>query len=353
MLALLPTFVSLVLMFLVRIYDKANTSDDKKHMDAFTAVALVIAGYLMIIMILQNIFTLPLWARIFTLVLLLLLLGSPLGIAIKAQREDSNRFPQTLLIAAKDSAAYHELPGGEGEVNAASDDTIPPDEESMNLLQAMRTVNFWLLFAAMVCGMGSGVAVINNLSQIGESFNYTTVEINNLVSLWCIWNFLGRIGAGYLSDFLLHTRGFARPFLMATTLAAMAAGHLVIASGFPGILYVGSILVGICYGSQWSLMPAITSEIFGVRHMGTIFNAIGIASPVGSYIFSVRVMGYIYDKEASGEDDSCYGTRCFMLSFLIMASVALLGFLVAVALFFRTRRFYQLAVLRRLKHSLR
>jgi hypothetical protein len=353
MLALLPTFVSLVLMFLVRIYDKANTSDDKKHMDGFTAVALVIAGYLMIIMILQNIFTLSLWARIFTLVLLLLLLGSPLGIAIKAQREDSNRFPQTLLIAAKDSAAYHELPGGEGEDNAASDDTIPPDEESMNLLQAMRTVNFWLLFAAMVCGMGSGVAVINNLSQIGESFNYTTLEINNLVSLWCIWNFLGRIGAGYLSDFLLHTRGFARPFLMATTLAAMAAGHLVIASGCPGILYVGSILVGICYGSQWSLMPAITSEIFGVRHMGTIFNAIGIASPVGSYIFSVRVMGYIYDKEASGEDDSCYGTRCFMLSFLIMASVALLGFLVAVALFFRTRRFYQLAVLRRLKHSLR
>ena len=70
---------------------------------------------------------------------------------------------------------------------------------------------------------------------------------------------------------------------------------MVIASGLPGALYAGSILVGICYGSQWSLMPTITSEIFGVGNMGSIFNTITIASPVGSYIFSVRVVGYIYD----------------------------------------------------------
>ena len=140
---------------------------------------------------------------------------------------------------------------------------------------------------------------------------------------------------------------------MSISLAAMTTGHIVFASGFPGILYIGSILVGICYGSLWSLMPTITSEIFGVRHMGTIFNAIGLACPIGSYIFSVRVVGYIYDMQATGEDHSCFGTHCFMLSFLIMASLALLGCLAAIALFFRTRRFYQLVVIRRLKHSLR
>ena len=338
-LALLPTFVSLVLMFFVRIH-RANTGDDKKHLNGFSTIALIIAGYLMIIIILENIFILTLWARIFTFTLLLLLLASPLGIAIKAQKDDSR--------------AYHELPSGEGQVDATLDDKIMVEyEEGMNLLQAMSTLNFWLLFIAMVCGMGSGVAVINNLSQIGQSLNYTPMETKNLVSLWSLWNFLGRIGAGYLSDYLLHTRGWARPLLMAITLAIMSVGHIVVASGIPGTLYVGSILVGICYGSQWSLMPTITSEIFGVRHMGTIFNTIGIASPVGSYIFSVRVFGYIYDKEASGEYDTCSGTHCFMLSFLIMASVAFLGFLVAILLLFRTMRFYQLVVLKRLHRSLR
>ena len=84
--------------------------------------------------------------------------------------------------------------------------------------------------------------------------------------------------------------------------------------------------------------------------MGTIYSAITLASPVGSYVFSVKLMGYIYDKEADGDDHSCFGTRCFMLSFLIMASLALLGFLLAIALFIRTKRFYSL---RRLKDSVK
>ena len=368
MLALLPTCVSLVLMFLVRIYEK-TTSDHKKHLNGFSAVALIIAGYLMIIIILENIFTLPLWARISTFILLLILLLLPLGIAINALREESNRSLQTDSIesnlltdngeqitspkfsTAEDTIEYQQLPSSDLEVKATPDGKMLLDEEPLNPLQSMCTLNFWLLFVAMICGMGSGLATINNMSQIGASLSYTTVEVNNLVSLWSIWNFLGRFGAGYVSDYFLHTKGWARPVLMGVTLATMAVGHIVIASGFPGNLYVGSVLVGICYGSQWSLMPTITSELFGVRHMGTIFNTIAIANPVGSYVLSVKVIGYIYDKEASGDDDTCYGTRCFMLSFLIMAAVAFLGCLVAVALFFRTKRFYQLAVLRRLMHS--
>uniref|UniRef100_A0A2N9H3J8 Major facilitator superfamily (MFS) profile domain-containing protein n=1 Tax=Fagus sylvatica TaxID=28930 RepID=A0A2N9H3J8_FAGSY len=352
MLALLPTFVSLGCMLLVRIY-KANTSDDKKHLNGFSAIALIIAGYLMIMIILENIFSLPSWARNFTFILLLILLASPLGIAIKAQKEDSKRFLKTFNLESNDAAkdqAYHELPSGEGEVNAALDEKNLSDEEGMNLLQAMCTVNFWLLFIAMICGMGSTQAVINNLSQIGQSLNYTTVEVNNLVSLWSIWTCLGRVGSGYLSDYLLHTRGWTRPLLMAITLATVIIGHIVIASGFPGNLYVGSILMGICDGSQWSLMPTITSDIFGVRHMGTIFNTFGLGCPIGSYIFSVRVIGYIYDMQAGGEDHSCFGTRCFMISFFIMASLALLGFLFAIALFQRTKGFY---MVRRLKHSLK
>ena len=348
-------------MLLVKIY-KTNTGDDKKHLNGFFAVALIIAGYLMIIIILENIFTLPLWAHRVTFILLSLLLASPIGIAIRAQNEDSKRVLETLsfdsnplrghpelLRSSSDSSvpedmAYHELP------SVALDDKILFDEEGMNLLQAICSVNFWLLFIAMICGMGSTVAVINNLSQMGQSLNYTSVEVNNLVSLWSIWDCLGRVGAGYLSDYLLHTRGWARPLLMAITLATMIIGLIVIASGFPRILYVGSILIGICDGSLWSLIPTITSDIFGIRHMGTIFGAITLASSVGSYIFSVRVIGYIYDKEAGGKDHSCFGTRCFMLSFFIMASLAFLGFLFVVALFQRTKSVY---MLRRLKHSLK
>ncbi|KDP31188.1 hypothetical protein JCGZ_11564 [Jatropha curcas] len=365
LLALTPTIITLLLMNLVRNYD-TNTKDDKKRLNAFSAVAMIIAAYLTVNILLRDIFTMPLWARIIMFELLLLLLASPLGVAIRALRESSDRYAQALLeergykpkpatssdiSTSEDPIDYHALPSGESQPKAASSDSSLSDEDNLNLLQALRTGNFWLLFIAMICGMGSGLATINNISQVGESLGYSTIERNSLVSLWSIWNFLGRFGAGFVSDIFLHRGGFARPLFMAITLATLATGHIVIASGFPKNLYLGSVLVGISYGSQWSLMPTITSEIFGVGHMGTIFNTIALASPLGSYIFSVRVIGYIYDKAATGEDNTCFGTRCFMLSFLIMAAVAFFGVLVALALFLRTRRFYQVVVLKRLRHS--
>ena len=150
MLALLPTFVSIVLMSFVRIYE-ANTVDDVKRLNGFPIVALIIAGYLMIILILENIFSLPSWAHIITFIFMLLLLASPLGTAIKAQREDSMRFSQMFSSEsnhskenqAKDSLEYHELPDGEGQVHDALDDKILPyEDQGMNLLQALRTINF-------------------------------------------------------------------------------------------------------------------------------------------------------------------------------------------------------------------
>ncbi|GMN45805.1 hypothetical protein TIFTF001_014994 [Ficus carica] len=370
-LALLPTVISILLMPLVRIHE-SSTGGEKKHLNSFSAVALIIVAYLMVIIILEIILTFSTWASISSFVLLLLLLTSPLGIAIKAESEDSiyrtaetsstesdplldNFYPTTSskISSDKNPLDYEEqASSADTQVKVTSGSDISPVEEvDINLFQAMRTVNFWLLFLAMICGMGSGLATINNMSQLGQSLGYTSQEITSFVSLWSIWNFLGRFGAGYLSDYFLHTRGWARPSLMAVTLATMTAGHIIIASSFSGNLYLGSILVGICYGSQWSLMPTITSELFGVTHMGTIFNTIAIASPVGSYIFSVRVIGYMYDKEASG--NTCTGTHCFMLSFFVMASVACFGCLVGIALFFRTRRFYQSVVLRRLQYSSR
>ncbi|KAK3031730.1 hypothetical protein RJ639_036610 [Escallonia herrerae] len=349
MLALLPMLLTLLLMCLVRI-QPTITVDEKKHLNGFSAIALTAAAYLMILIILENIVTFPLWARIFTFAVLLLLLSSPLTTAISAQTEDSQRLSTTISVV-RTPLIDHSEPAELTVKDELTASNMPHVGEEMNLLQATRTLNFWLLFIAVMCGMGSGLATINNISQIGESLKYTTVEINTLVSLWSIWNFLGRFGGGYISDIFLHTRGWARPVFMTLMLATMSAGHVIIASGFPGNLYAGSVIVGVCYGSQWSLMPTISSEIFGVRHMGTIFNTIAIASPIGSYVLSVRVIGYIYDKEASGEGNSCTGTHCFMLSFFIFASVTLFGFLISLILVFRTRRFYEIVLLRRLHHS--
>lgn len=355
-LALLPTLLSVFLMFLVRI-EATYTSDDKRHLDSFSAIALLLAAYLMILILMENVITLPFQSRLITFSILLVLLSSPIIVAKRAQTSSTTTTPliddqESKLSQATSSADCDEVTTNLIQKSTSSQDMEKMFGEEMNLWEAMRTVNFWLLFIAMLCGMGSGLATVNNISQIGESLGYTAVERSALVSLWSIWNFLGRFGAGYASDIFLQRKGWARPLFMTLTLAAMTGGHVIIASGFPGNLYVGSVLVGVCYGSQWSLMPTITSEIFGVKHMGTIFNTIAIASPVGSYILSVRIIGYIYDKNAF-QGSVCYGKNCFMLSFSILASVSLGGFFIALALFFRTRKFYSQVVLQWLRCNAR
>ncbi|ESQ34904.1 hypothetical protein EUTSA_v10007356mg [Eutrema salsugineum] len=330
LLAVVPSLISVLVMPLVRIYE-TSTVDEKKHLDGLSTLSLIIAAYLMIIITLKSTFGLPSWANAVTLSILLFLLASPLLVALRARRDN---------IEKPLSPAYSPLVDNLETTNSG-EILLLNEDKSLNLLQAIRKVDFWLLFLAMVCGMGSGISTINNMRQIGESLRYSTMEINSLLSLWSIWNFIGRFGAGYASDALLHKKGWPRPLLMATTLGAMTLGHLIIASGFQGNLYAGSVIVGICYGSQWSLMPTITSELFGVKHMGTIYNTISIASPMGSYIFSVRLIGYIYDQTITGEGNTCYGPRCFRLAFVIIATVAFLGFLISCVLLFRTKIMYQ------------
>ncbi|CAK9330157.1 unnamed protein product [Citrullus colocynthis] len=313
MLAILPALTTLLLMRFAVIDNKTETGNELTHLNSLSTIALTICGYLTILIILDNVLNLPTWVRIFTFILLLAFLVSPVGIAIRAKTEDS--VFKTKLQITENPVEYHRIPSEE----KINDEMVIVKDGEMNITEAIGTMNFWLLFFAMMCGMGSGLATINNMNQLCQSLGFRTVEINTFVSLWSIWNFLGRLGSGYASDLLLWKLGWARPVLMAIALLTMSIGHIIVALGFRGNLYLGSVIVGICYG------------------------------PIGSYVLSVRVIGYIYDREASAGDNFCSGGHCFMTSFLIMAAVAFLGFVVVVALFFRTRRFYQLLVQRRLE----
>ncbi|GAB4845551.1 hypothetical protein Ancab_038956 [Ancistrocladus abbreviatus] len=362
--AMVSTVNPLWLMWFVKIY-KTYGGNEKQHLNGFSLVIVAIAAYLVATIILESIITLQLWARILILSVLLLMVASPLYIVLRvfsnnsheatkvpSAGSDTSQLDTENLHERGDNMVYHHLPSFPGQEEDSVSKTSEV-EENLNLCQAMSTINFWLLFLGSACGLGSGLAVLNNITQIGESLGYSSTETSTLVSLWGIWNSLGRFGAGYLSDYILHVRGWPRPLFMAITLATMSVGHALIASGLPGALYAGSILAGICYGSQLSLMPTVASEIFGVVNMGTIFNTITIAGPVGSYLLSVRLVGYIYDKEASGHGNTCTGVHCFMLSFFIMAGVTLVGSLVAMILYLRTKMFYEQIIFRRLQRYMK
>lgn len=65
-----------------------------------------------------------------------------------------------------------------------------------------------------------------------------------------------------------------------------------------------SVIIGFCLGAQLPLSSAIISEILGLKHYSTLYHIGSISSPVGSYIFNVKVAGHLYDKEALKQMDA-------------------------------------------------
>ena len=74
--------------------------------------------------------------------------------------------------------------------------------EDHTIFEAMQKFDFWLLFFAFLWGVRTGMAVINNMGQIGLAMGY--VDVSVFVSLISIWGFFGRIGAGSVSEHFLR-----------------------------------------------------------------------------------------------------------------------------------------------------
>ncbi|KAL0309662.1 UNVERIFIED_CONTAM: hypothetical protein Sradi_5908500 [Sesamum radiatum] len=189
--------------------------------------------------------------------------------------------------------------------------------------------------------------------QIGKALGYPTKSITTFVSLVSIWNYLGRVASGFASEIFLAKYKFPRPLMLTLVLLFSCTGHLLIAFGIPNSLYAASVVTGFCFGAQWPLVFAIISEIFGLKYYSTLYSLGGGASPLGAYILNVRITGHLYDREAmkqmaakglirkEGEDLSCVGVQCYKLAFLIITATTLIGCFVSSILVMRTRKFYK------------
>jgi MFS family permease len=190
------------------------------------------------------------------------------------------------------------------------------------------------------------------MGQIGKALGYNDTNISTFVALISIWNFLGRVVAGFLSEILLQKYRFPRPLMLTIVMLIACVGHIFIAFALPGSLYVASIIIGLCFGAQWPVMYAVISELFGLKYYATLYNFGAVASPLGSYLLSVRVVGNLYDQEtrkqcsalgtcSSQSALTCIGPKCFRLSFIIMTLVTIFGALISFVLVLRTRQFYK------------
>ncbi|XAR52327.1 hypothetical protein NMG60_11020322 [Bertholletia excelsa] len=369
----LPAVISFVFLRTIRIMRVIRQPNELKVFYKFLYISLGLAGFLMICIVIQNPikFTRSEYDGSSAAVVFLLFL--PLAVIFREEygiwrnkkqlptKDQSNHMKIITDRPAGDAAAPAPAPAPPPSPPPPAEATScfknifrPPDRgEDYTILQALFSLDMLILFLATICGVGGTLTAIDNLGQIGTSLGYPKRSISTFVSLVSIWNYLGRVVAGFVSEIFLTKFKFPRPLMLTFILVLSCLGHLLIAFGVPNGLYVASIVIGFCFGAQWPLLFAIISEVFGLKYYSTLYNFGSVASPIGSYILNVRVAGHLYDREAKkqmaalglerkrGEDLNCDGVECFKLAFLIITAVTVVGALVSVALVVRTRNFYK------------
>ncbi|KAK7380584.1 hypothetical protein VNO78_33098 [Psophocarpus tetragonolobus] len=383
LMAWLPTATAFVLLPVIQNHRSIQQPNDTKAFYRFLYLSLVLAGFLMIVIIVQNCFTFSQSEYNFTTTVMLLLLILPLAVVIveehriwKNKQENINREDGQMLLANypnmatenpyqdKSSLAPHTEQIVQENVSCWENILSPPERgEDYTILQAIFSIDMVILLLASICSLGSNLTMVNNVSQIGTSLGYPAHTIIIFVSLTAIWNYLGNIIQGVVSEYIITKFKVPRPFILTSLLLISCAGHLLIAFNVPNGLYVASIVIGFCFGANWPLLYSILSELFGLKHYSTLYNVGAITSPIGSYLFNVRVAGYLYDREARrqmeamgqkiipGEELKCNGDECYKLTFIIMTIVCLFGALLSLILVFRTTQFYRSDLYKKFKEA--
>ncbi|KAL0561032.1 hypothetical protein IC582_001450 [Cucumis melo] len=329
LLSLVPFIVCLTaILFLREIPCSADDETENfKYFWVLNAVSVAVAVTLLVFDSIPN--PNSFLSRIFSIILLSLL-ASPLVIPLHSflkNRGGSGEVGEALL--AGESAADDAVEGK------------PAIGEDHTIVEAMKTVEFWILFVSFLCGVGTGLAVMNNMGQIGLALGYDDVSI--FISLMSIWGFFGRILSGSASEHFIKKAGMPRPLWNAASQILMALGYIVLAIAIPGSLYIGSIVVGICYGVRLAITVPMASEVFGLKNYGMIYNVLILNLPLGSFLFSGLLAGILYDMEATTTKtggNTCTGAHCYRLVFVVMACSCGIGFAMDLFLAFRTKRLY-------------
>lgn len=181
--------------------------------------------------------------------------------------------------------------------------------------EMIRTSTYYILVIVLTLGAAAGLMVMGHASTIlQEVLNYTPEKAALLVGLFSVFNSLGRLMFGYVSD------RFGRYNVMMFLFASIGLAMILLTKS-GGMIFVASLLaISACYGGFTSMFSPVCADNFGLKYLSEnypfIYVAYGLAGAIGPQL-AARI------KTASGGYD---------LAFLTVAAISAVGFLLVLLL---------------------
>ena len=146
--------------------------------------------------------------------------------------------------------------------------------------QTIKLPQFWMLWIAFALSALSGLMIIGSYSAFIKQ--YLLVDFVLIGSLAALFNGLGRIIWGKLADIITYKKAMLVMFLTQAILLFIYFTTTVNELYF----LILTCAIFFCFGSNFSLFPTATSDLFGSKNLGPnygiVFSAYGIAGFIGA-----------------------------------------------------------------------
>jgi len=209
---------------------------------------------------------------------------------------------------------------------AVSQDVTRPHLESttavsrqLTMKQAVRTVQFWLLWLMFFINITAGISILSQLSlMLQELFALSATRAAMYLSFVSMFNCAGRFLWATLSDQLGRRRTFALFFAsqagMFGIMTSLAKARLF------GWFMLCLFMIFSMYGGGFATMPAFLADMFGARNVGAVHGVIltawSMAGAVGPILITAIRDSYSRSTAAS-EPAQLYAVTLYVMSALL------------------------------------
>lgn len=180
----------------------------------------------------------------------------------------------------------------------------------------IKTPVFYVMLLLLTSGAFSGMMIISQASAMAQGMiGMTAIAASAVVSILALFNALGRIAAGYISDKI------GRINTLMTACVLCIAGMLCLyfsSQGQQMLFYVGICIVGVSFGSFMGVYPGFTADQFGARNNSVNYGIMFIGFALAGY-FGPQIMRSVYES-----------TGVYQNAFLIACGLNIAGIILTV-----------------------
>lgn len=176
-------------------------------------------------------------------------------------------------------------------------------KQNMNWKEMLKTPTFYVMLLLLTCGAFTGMMITSQASSVAQHMvGLSAVAASLAVSVLALFNALGRIVAGFVSDKI----GRINTLFLACILAVIGLLCLY----FPGmgtvtLFYIGLSIVGISYGAFMGVYPGFTADQFGPKNNSVNYGIMFIGFAIAGY-FGPQIMGTTFAKTGAYQNAFMY-----------------------------------------------